>query len=56
MCGAGSQQAEHRCAVAGRRNRHAGHSEHVRDVVETHMRLAIFADEARAIHAEHDRQ
>ena len=34
----------------------SGHGEHVGDVVQPHVRLAVLADEARAVHAEDDRQ
>ena len=43
-------------AVLRRGDRHAGHREHVRDVVEAHVGLAVLAHESRAVHAEDDRQ
>ena len=51
-----AQQSDQLGAVLGGRHRHVRHREHVRDVVQAHVRLAILADHARAVHAENHRQ
>ena len=52
----GAEQADQLVAVLGRRHRHARHRQHVRDVVQPHVGLAVLADQARAVHAERHRQ
>src|SRR5690349_20290340 len=56
VCDGRPKQSQHLGAVLRRNDSHPGNRKHVRDVVQTHVRLAIFANEPCAIHAEDDRQ
>ena len=53
---ASAQEREHLASVARSSNGHVRHSQHVRDVIESRVRLTIFADEASAVHREHHGQ
>jgi hypothetical protein len=51
-----TQETHQLVTILGRGDRHARHRQHVGDVVETHMGLAVFAHQSGAIHREDHRQ
>lgn len=53
---AGFQEPDQFIGIFGRGYHHAGHRQHVGNVVETHVGLAVLAHQARPVHAEHHGQ
>ena len=52
----GAEEPDQLLGVLGRGHGHAGHREHVGDVVEPHVGLPVLAHQPRAVHAEEHRQ